>query len=237
MGSSSSCWSTLWLCGARREIAVLPSRISGRSPFTCCWNLRCMCMCTEAWLWSSFSPDNRFLAVGSMDSAVDFYDLSLGPSLNRIGYCKDILGFVIQMDFSSDSRHIQVFSFDAVTFWSLTFSLGSSHVCVSFAGVQQQLQSAGVWSSLREDGLRAECDREDHLGYLDQVSCFPLLLHAAVTNVTEILDKRNRSTSCFQVYLATRFWAFGLGMRRKQTWTVLVFHTLASTSSAEMILA
>ncbi|XP_029706344.1 echinoderm microtubule-associated protein-like 6 isoform X7 [Takifugu rubripes] len=57
-----------------------------------------------------FSPDNRFLAVGSMDSAVDFYDLSLGPSLNRIGYCKDILGFVIQMDFSSDSRHIQVSS-------------------------------------------------------------------------------------------------------------------------------
>lgn len=73
-------------------------------------------MCTEAWLWSSFSSDNRFLAVGSMDSAVDFYDLSLGPSLNRIGYCKDILGFVIQMDFSSDSRHIQVFGFDAVTF-------------------------------------------------------------------------------------------------------------------------
>nr|XP_015828065.2 echinoderm microtubule-associated protein-like 6 isoform X1 [Nothobranchius furzeri] len=55
-----------------------------------------------------FSPDNRFLAVGSADSAVDFYDLSLGPSLNRIGYCKDIPGFVIQMDFSADSNHIQV---------------------------------------------------------------------------------------------------------------------------------
>uniref|UniRef100_A0A3Q4I110 HELP domain-containing protein n=1 Tax=Neolamprologus brichardi TaxID=32507 RepID=A0A3Q4I110_NEOBR len=39
-----------------------------------------------------FSPDNRFLAVGSVESAVDFYDLSLGPSLNRIGYCKDIPG-------------------------------------------------------------------------------------------------------------------------------------------------
>lgn len=55
-----------------------------------------------------FSPDNRFLAVGSVESAVDFYDLSLGPSLNRIGYCKDIPGFVIQIDFSADSRHIQV---------------------------------------------------------------------------------------------------------------------------------
>lgn len=58
--------------------------------------------------WSRFSPDNRFLAVGSVDSAVDFYDLSLGPSLNRIGYCKDIPGFVIQIDFSADSKHIQV---------------------------------------------------------------------------------------------------------------------------------
>uniref|UniRef100_A0A3P8UFH2 EMAP like 6 n=1 Tax=Cynoglossus semilaevis TaxID=244447 RepID=A0A3P8UFH2_CYNSE len=57
-----------------------------------------------------FSPDNRFLAVGSMDCAVDFYDLSLGPSLNRVGYCKDIPGFVLQVDFSADSRHVQVSS-------------------------------------------------------------------------------------------------------------------------------
>ncbi|TNN32007.1 Echinoderm microtubule-associated protein-like 6 [Liparis tanakae] len=55
-----------------------------------------------------FSPDNRFLAVGSVESAVDFYDLSLGPSLNRIGYCKDIPGSVIQIDFSADGKHIQV---------------------------------------------------------------------------------------------------------------------------------
>lgn len=59
-------------------------------------------------LWFRFSPDNRFLAVGSVESAVDFYDLSLGPSLNRIGYCKDIPGSVIQIDFSADSKHIQV---------------------------------------------------------------------------------------------------------------------------------
>lgn len=59
-------------------------------------------------LWFRFSPDNRFLAVGSVESAVDFYDLTLGPSLNRIGYCKDIPGFVIQIDFSADSKHIQV---------------------------------------------------------------------------------------------------------------------------------
>ncbi|XP_041958628.1 echinoderm microtubule-associated protein-like 6 [Alosa sapidissima] len=55
-----------------------------------------------------FSPDSRLLAVGSVESAVDFYDLTLGPSLNRIGYCKDIPGFVIQLDFSADSKFIGV---------------------------------------------------------------------------------------------------------------------------------
>lgn len=55
-----------------------------------------------------FSPDSRFLAVGSSESTVDFYDLTLGPSLNRIGYCTDIPSFVIQMDFSADSKYIEV---------------------------------------------------------------------------------------------------------------------------------
>ncbi|MBN3309055.1 EMAL6 protein, partial [Amia calva] len=55
-----------------------------------------------------FSPDNKFLAVGSLESTVDFYDLTLGPSLNRIGYCKDIPSFVIQMDFSANSKYIEV---------------------------------------------------------------------------------------------------------------------------------
>ena len=55
-----------------------------------------------------FSPDSRFLAVGSSENSVDFYDLTLGPTLNRISYCRDIPSFVIQMDFSADSRHLQV---------------------------------------------------------------------------------------------------------------------------------
>lgn len=54
------------------------------------------------------SPDSRFLAVGSSEHTVDFYDLTQGTSLNRIGYCKDIPSFVIQMDFSADGRYIQV---------------------------------------------------------------------------------------------------------------------------------
>ncbi|KAK2092500.1 Echinoderm microtubule-associated protein-like 6 [Saguinus oedipus] len=53
------------------------------------------------------SPDNRFLAVGSSEHTVDFYDLTQGTNLNRIGYCKDIPSFVIQMDFSADGKYIQ----------------------------------------------------------------------------------------------------------------------------------
>ncbi|KAI4568505.1 hypothetical protein MJT46_008303 [Ovis ammon polii x Ovis aries] len=59
-------------------------------------------------VFGRFSPDSRFLAVGSSENSVDFYDLTLGPTLNRISYCKDIPSFVIQMDFSADSRHLQV---------------------------------------------------------------------------------------------------------------------------------
>ncbi|XP_072318733.1 echinoderm microtubule-associated protein-like 6, partial [Eucyclogobius newberryi] len=55
-----------------------------------------------------FSPDGRFLAVGFLDSVVDFYDLSLGPGLNRVGFCKDLPGSVQSLDFSADSRFIQV---------------------------------------------------------------------------------------------------------------------------------
>ncbi|KAG8126400.1 hypothetical protein E2320_021499, partial [Naja naja] len=55
-----------------------------------------------------FSPDSHYLAVGSSENAVDFYDLTLGPPLNRASYCKDIPSFVIQMDFSADSCYLQV---------------------------------------------------------------------------------------------------------------------------------
>ncbi|KAK7903892.1 hypothetical protein WMY93_016499 [Mugilogobius chulae] len=55
-----------------------------------------------------FSPNSRYLAVGSNESAVDFYDLSLGPQLNRINSCRDIPSFVMQMDFSADSLYIQI---------------------------------------------------------------------------------------------------------------------------------
>lgn len=57
-----------------------------------------------------FSPNSRYLAVGSTENAVDFYDLTLGPQLNRINCCRDIPSFVMQMDFSADSAYVQVWT-------------------------------------------------------------------------------------------------------------------------------
>lgn len=67
---------------------------------------------SSSFLCCRFSPNSRYLAVGSTECAVDFYDLTLGPQLNRINCCRDIPSFVMQMDFSADSNHIQV-----QTFW------------------------------------------------------------------------------------------------------------------------
>ncbi|XP_012942464.1 echinoderm microtubule-associated protein-like 6 isoform X2 [Aplysia californica] len=55
-----------------------------------------------------FSPDGKILAVGSEDQYVDFYDLTKGPSLPRSGFCNGIASFIINMDFSADSKHIRV---------------------------------------------------------------------------------------------------------------------------------
>ncbi|XP_008295351.1 echinoderm microtubule-associated protein-like 6 [Stegastes partitus] len=55
-----------------------------------------------------FSPDRRLLAVGSVENTVDVYDVSGGPSLNRLVYCSDIPAFILQLDFSADSCYIQV---------------------------------------------------------------------------------------------------------------------------------
>lgn len=55
-----------------------------------------------------FSPDGKYLAVGSEDCCVDFYDISKGSSLQRSGYCKGIPSFVIQLDFSADSQYVRV---------------------------------------------------------------------------------------------------------------------------------
>lgn len=72
------------------------------------WKLQTICL-SMVCVWTiRFSPNSRYLAVGSTESAVDFYDLTLGPQLNRVNCCRDIPSFVMQMDFSADSAHVQV---------------------------------------------------------------------------------------------------------------------------------
>ncbi|XP_038072339.1 echinoderm microtubule-associated protein-like 6 [Patiria miniata] len=55
-----------------------------------------------------FSPNAQYIAVGSEDGCVDFYDMTQGPSLNRVGFCRGIPSFVFQLDFSANSKYIQV---------------------------------------------------------------------------------------------------------------------------------
>ena len=55
-----------------------------------------------------FSLNGQYLAAGSEEGTVDFYDLSKGASLQRVGFCKGITGFVASMDYSQDSKFVRV---------------------------------------------------------------------------------------------------------------------------------
>lgn len=52
-----------------------------------------------------FSPDDKFLAMGSHDNFIDVFDVSRGFKL--IGTCKGHSSFIIHFDWSRDSRYIQ----------------------------------------------------------------------------------------------------------------------------------
>lgn len=58
-----------------------------------------------------FSPDGHLLAVGSDDACVDIYDIStLEKGPNRVGSCKGIPSYVTHIDWSTDSKYLQVCS-------------------------------------------------------------------------------------------------------------------------------
>lgn len=90
----------------RRELVIFKVALTVKQPL--------------GFLYPRFSPNSRYLAIGSTESAVDFYDLTLGPQLNRINCCRDIPSFVMQMDFSADSAYVQV----------QTTKQGSGQVCL-----------------------------------------------------------------------------------------------------------
>ena len=56
-----------------------------------------------------FSPDDKYLAVGSHDSSVDYFEIDdKTGKITRVGYCAQVPGMVLQIDFSSGSNHIRV---------------------------------------------------------------------------------------------------------------------------------
>ena len=53
----------------------------------------------------SFSPNGHLLAVGSLDTTISVYDVVRGYVRHSI--CQDFNGFVSQLDWSMDSRHVR----------------------------------------------------------------------------------------------------------------------------------
>ena len=87
----------------------------------------CVCRTSLTYvLLYSFSPDRRLLAVGSVENTVDVYDVSAGPSLNRLVCCGDVPAFVLQLDFSADSCFIQVQTLTQVFTWLVNPKSGTS---------------------------------------------------------------------------------------------------------------
>jgi hypothetical protein len=55
-----------------------------------------------------FSPKKSFLAVGSSENSIDFYEWSSKEKMNRIAYCTQVPGNVLQMDWSTSATYIKV---------------------------------------------------------------------------------------------------------------------------------
>ena len=54
---------------------------------------------------SRFNPDGTLIAVGSNDACVDIYTTQ---GLSRVSYCRGISSFVTHIDWSQDSKYLQV---------------------------------------------------------------------------------------------------------------------------------
>ena len=58
-----------------------------------------------------FSPRKSYLAAGSNDNAIDFYEVSLnenGTKLTRVSYCTQMPGSVLQMDWEISGEYLKV---------------------------------------------------------------------------------------------------------------------------------
>ncbi|XP_063080185.1 echinoderm microtubule-associated protein-like 5 [Engraulis encrasicolus] len=99
-----------------------------------------------------FSPDSHYLAVGCSE-CVDVYDLSLGPQLGRIQTCREAdlarnptCSFLISMDFSADSTHLQV---STGTYRRLVFEVASGRLLTDTTAIDRITWA--TWTSILGD--------------------------------------------------------------------------------------
>lgn len=71
---------------------------------------------------SRFSPRKSYLAAGSSDLAIDFFEIINGK-MKRIAYCTQLPGPVLQIDWSTSAEYIKVLNKNLLYF--TLFSFGS----------------------------------------------------------------------------------------------------------------
>lgn len=55
-----------------------------------------------------FSPKKNYVAAGSDECYIDFYEITEDNTLNRVSYCKQVPGPILQMDWSTSGEYIKV---------------------------------------------------------------------------------------------------------------------------------
>lgn len=62
-----------------------------------------------------FSPNKNAIVVGYDDCSIDFFEIGEDDSISRIGYCTQLPGPVLQIDWATSGRYIKVGTSDYKT--------------------------------------------------------------------------------------------------------------------------
>jgi len=119
----------------------------------------------------NFSPDGRYLAVGSLDTTISIYDVIRGYI--RRSVCRDFNGFVSQLDWCEDSIHVRCNSgFFELSFYNVEggtdFEDGEEAISVTPKEARDLVWSTntctlswsnlGVWPTDRQQTQVNTCD-------------------------------------------------------------------------------